>query len=381
VIVLVASPLIAFGRAEPASLCQKLAARVRQSLPTTTESALLAGIVTAQPADLGRWGPSERKANALLRAVMESQGVLPKSRTAPGPIMELVHLPDSPLYMGSVVAGTAECQQAAFAALSADGSVRAIPEPPGYTGACWNLIGSLARVLGHPAYVESGKLSATSDDAVMRVTPWTGHRWADPCQLTVEFTYSLQLARQFCGESQSCRAASAIALDIAREYLDYSGMRKPPERRIDGGVIPDFSSAAGGASGPPAQTAVNAGWQVLKRQQQAAIPGVSPTYGTMASVFPTFGHESPNGGWDYSFSYVSFVLFPVVLDGRLYLAAVGHNGVGWREGTNILFAVYASPDADQHDLVPLAGLLIERKPNGLKGTVVAEGMSAVPARR
>jgi hypothetical protein len=283
--------------------------------------------------------------------------------------------------MASVVAGTAECQQAAFAALSADGSVRVLPDPAGYTGPCWNLHGNLAKVLGQPAYVESGTVSSTSADTLVRVTPWNGDGWAKTCQLTVEFTYTLQLAQQFCSETQSCRAAGAIASDIAREYLDFSAMQQPPERPIDGDVIPDFSSAAGGASGPPAQMAVNAGWQMLKRQKQAAFPGVSPTYGTMASVFPTFGHESPNGGWDYSFSYVNFVLFPVMLDGRLYLAAVGHNGVGWREGTNILFAVYASPRDDQHDLVPLAGLVMERKPSGLKGTVVTEGPSAVPARR
>ena len=58
-------------------------------------------------------------------------------------------------------------------------------------------------------------------------------------------------------------------------------------------------------------------------------PGISPSYGTMASVFPTFGHEAPNGVWDYGFS-VKFVLVPLMLDGRLYLGAVGHNGGGGR---------------------------------------------------
>lgn len=69
-----------------------------------------------------------------------------------------------------------------------------------------------------------------------------------------------------------------------------------------------------------------------------------------------------------------------MLDGRLYLGAVGHNGVGWREGSNILFAVYMAPVADQDELVPIAGFVIENKPSGLRGTVVAEGGSAVPAR-
>ncbi len=50
--------------------------------------------------------------------------------------------------------------------------------------------------------------------------------------------------------------------------------------------------------------------------------------------------------------------------------------MGWREGSNILFAVYLAPDAEQDHLVPVAGFVIERKPSLLKGTVVAEGGSA-----
>jgi hypothetical protein len=69
-----------------------------------------------------------------------------------------------------------------------------------------------------------------------------------------------------------------------------------------------------------------------------------------------------------------------MLDGHLYLGAVGHNGVGWREGARTLIAVYAVPGPEQRDLVPLAGFAVDRVPNGLKGTLVAEGGSAVPAR-
>jgi len=63
-----------------------------------------------------------------------------------------------------------------------------------------------------------------------------------------------------------------------------------------------------------------------------------------------------------------------------YLGAAGHNGVGWREGSRTLVAIYEAPGTDQRDLIPLAGFAVDRIPNGLKGTVVAEGGSAVPAR-
>jgi hypothetical protein len=378
VLLLGASSFTAVVAAERASLCQELAKQVRQSAPTDTEKALSTGLVIAQPEPPDRWGPREKAMNARLRKALETKGAL--SEEGPGSVMELEHLPDTSVYMGSVVAGTAECQTAAFATLTPDGVGRVLPEPAGYMGACWNIQGSLARVLGHPAYVESGAVSSTSADVVVRVTPWTGHDWASPCQLTVEFNYTIKLAQQFCSVAAPCRAAGSIAPDIAREYVAYYAAGQWPMRSIDEDMVPDFIAAAGNAGGPQAQAVVNAGWQVLKRRQQAEYAGISPSYGTMASVFPTFGHEAPNGVWDYGFSYVKFVLVPLMLDGRLYLGAVGHNGVGWREGSNILFAVYLAPGAEQDDLVPVAGFVIVRKPSVLKGTVVAEGGSAVPER-
>jgi len=364
---------------QPASLCQELAAQVRQSAPAGAEKALSTGIAIAQSESPDRWGPQETAMNTVLRKALETKGGL--SEQDPGQVMELEHLADTPLYLGSAVAGTAHCQTAAFATFSADGVPRVLLDPAGYTGTCWNMQGSLARVLGHPAYVETGTVSSTSADALVRVTPWTGKDWAAPCQLTVEFNYTLELARRFCSEGAPCAAAGAVALGIAQRYVNYSAMQQPSMRPLDDAVVPDLiGGAAGIAGGPQAQAIVNAGWRTLARRQQANLPGASPQFSTVASVFPTFGYQGPNGGWDYGFSYVNFVLFPLLLDGRLYLGAIGHNGWGWREGTNILFAVYVPPGADQDDLVPLAGFLIERKPSALRGTVVAEGGSAIPAR-
>ncbi len=364
---------------EPASLCQELAAQVRQSAPAGAEKALNTGIALAQPEPPDRWGPRETAMNAVLRKALETKGGL--SEQDPGQVMELEHLADTPLYLGSAVAGTAECQTVAFATFSADGVPRMLSDPAGYTGTCWNMQGSLASVLGHPAYVETGTVSSTSADALVRVSPWTGKNWAAPCQLTVEFNYTLELARRFCSEGAPCGPAGAVALGIAETYLNHTAVQQLFMRPLDDDVVPDLSGGAAGiGGGPQAQAIVDAGWRALARRQQANLPGVSPQFSTVASVFPTFGYEGPNGGWDYGFSYVNFVLFPLLLDGRLYLGAVGHNGWGWREGTNILFAVYAAPGADQDDLVPVAGFLIERKPSALRGTVVAEGGSAIPAR-
>ena len=121
-------------------------------------------------------------------------------------------------------------------------------------------------------------------------------------------------------------------------------------------------------------------WHILARQNQAQYPGAPVHYSLYTSEFPTFGERAPNAAWDYAFSYVDFALLPLMLDGHLYVGAVGHNGVGWREGTSTLIAVYGVPGPEQRGLVPLAGVAVERVPTGLKGTVVAEGGSVVPAR-
>jgi hypothetical protein len=261
VFLLSASSCTATAAAEPASLCREMAVRIPQSAPADTEQALNTWIVTAQPEPPDRWGPRETAMNARLRKVLEAKGAL--SEDGWGPDMEFDQLPHTSVFMGSVVAGTAECQTAAFAMLSSDGVERVLPEPAGYTGTCWNMHGSLATVLGHPAYVESGTVSSTSADAVVRVTPWTGHDWAAPCQLTVEFNYTLTLAQQFCSDAVPCRAAASIAPDIARRYVAYRAPRKPPMRSIDDDMVPDFIGAAGIVDGPRAQALVNAGWVTM----------------------------------------------------------------------------------------------------------------------
>ena len=119
VLLLGASSFTAVVAAEPASLCQELAKHVRQLAPTDTEKALSTGLVIAQPEPPDRWGPREKAMNARLRKALETKGAL--SEEGPGSVMELEHLPDTSVYMGSVVAGTAECQTAAFATLTPDG--------------------------------------------------------------------------------------------------------------------------------------------------------------------------------------------------------------------------------------------------------------------
>jgi len=374
-----ASPLATAATPEPPSLCQQLAAQVWQS-PTAVDGSLSPWVAPIEADDPSKWGPHAVAANALLRSALEAHGLLTSS--GPGSILELEQLPGTDVYMGSTVAGTAHCQSSMFAEVGADGSARALPEPEGYTGPCWNMHGNLGTVLGKPAYIETGTVSSTTEDKVTRVTPWTADGWGRACQLTVELNYKFELRQQFCGDQAAvCPAAGAMALDVARDYFGYRQRPAPRMKPIDRDQqVPDFHYLHGGAMSPQGIAAVTDAWHILARQNQTQYPGAPLLYGLRTSVFPTFGYHAANDVWDYSFSYVDFALFPLMLDGHLYLGAVGHNGVGWREGSRTLIAVYEAPGTEQRDLIPLAGFAVDRVPNGLKGTVVAEGGSAVPAR-
>jgi hypothetical protein len=373
-----APPLANAATAEPSSLCQQLAAQVWQS-GAVSDGSLSPRVAAVMTDDPRKWGPHEAAVNEFLRHEMEAHGLL--SASAPGSNLELEHLPGTQVYMGTTVGGTAECQSSTFAQVESDGSVRVLPEPQGYTAPCWNVQGSLGTVLGHPAYIETGTVSATTGDTLTRVTPWTAGGWGRACQLTVELNYKFQLAKQFCGDQAVCLAAGAIAADVAREYFAYRSQPAPLMKPLGPGEqVPDFQYLHGGAIGPQGAAAVTDAWHILARQNQAQFPSAPLNYGLYTSPFPTFGYHAPNDTWDYSFSYVNFAMLPLMLDGHSYLGAVGHNGVGWREGARTLIAVYAVPSPEQRDLVPLAGFAVDRVPNGLKGTLVAEGGSAVPAR-
>jgi hypothetical protein len=344
-----------------------------------TGGSLGLSVATVKTVDPDKWGPHEAAAYAFLRHSLDARGLV--TTIGPGSIVELQHLPGTQVYMGTTTAGTAECESSMFAELGPDRSGRVLPEPQGYTGPCWNVQGSLGTVFGRPAYIEFGTVSSTTQDMLTRVTPWTDGGWGRACQLTVQLNYSFELDKRFCGNQAVCLAADAIAVDVAREYFAYRQQPRPLMKSIGPNEqVPDFQSRHGGAISPQGPAAVTDAWHILARQNQAQFPGAPLNYGLYASVFPTFGYHAPNDAWDYSFSYVDFAMFPLMLDGHLYLGAVGHNGVGWREGSRTLFAVYEAPGPEQRALVPLAGFAVDRVPNGLRGTVVAEGGSAVPAR-
>jgi hypothetical protein len=365
-------PFVAAASTGSASLCDQLARHVRESAAVGWQSAVAmkSWVQLARSNAADTHGPRAIAAQGVLRSALA---------VSPAAFFSIERLPGTPIFMGYVVEGTLHCQYAKFAQVDADGTAHLLPNPEGYAGPCWNVQGDLGTVLGHPAYIESGNLSQTTEDTQTRVWPWMGKGWGRACAVQARLNYTFQLARQFCGDQAVCHAARAIAVDVARSYRQYLHLPEPPMRAVDPrNKVPDFTYPPNGVVTTAATAAVDRAWRLLARMEQAAYPGGGSDYTTVASVFPTFGDHGDNPGWNYSYSYDAFALFPVTLDGHTYLGAMGHNGVGWRAGLHTLFAVYALPTEGQHDLVPLAGLVIDRVPTGLKGMAVLTGQAALP---
>jgi hypothetical protein len=371
----VGCPIALAGAAEAPSLCQQLAGHVWHASSAGATVTPDQWIKTAATVDRGAFDKSASAASGVLAKALAP--VLEAG--TPREVPEVSRLSALPLYMGGTLGGTANCETAAFAQVDTQGVAHRLPDPEGYTAPCWSVHGDLGTVLGVPAYVEQGTVDSRSADTLTRITPWTQSGWGRACQLTVQFKYRYRLARQFCGNQAACSATAAVAADVAQKYFVQRQLPNPPTRPVGlDAPVPAFLYIDRGFVSHQADAAVNNGWQLLARKVSADAPGITVMAATMTSEFPTFGNHVPNEGWESSFSYVGFTLFPLMLEGHLYLGAVAHNGVGWREGSNFLIAVYEPPEADQAALVPLAGFVVERIPTGLRGTVVAEGGSAIP---
>jgi hypothetical protein len=253
------------------------------------------------------------------------------------------HLAGTDVYSVSTLQGTLHCQATAF--------LRARPGKPSHLidaparadvdgGLCWTRSGEFGQVYGQPAFIEHGPLTDRTVDEDIVVFPWTGDGWGPSCRLALRFRKTYTVTQQFCGDRDVCRAASGIAAAVARAH----------DRTLD--------AKAGRSAfrfGPPASGTQQAAVRRLVAARKASGGTVD---------FPTFGAKDDG----YSYSYAGFSLFPLTLDGRAYVAAIGHDGLGWRQSGPTLLSVFAD---DHGRLKPLAGLVVTLSNGGLEKAIVS----------
>ena len=345
-----ASGACRFGQAaaSPIDPCTSLAARAR-SLPA---AAWRQGVEKAMAPAL--FIDKERNPdapNASGPALERSLTRLPWVRIAvndePGNWSEFVsRLPGRDIYMVSTYQGTLHCQSATFVKATAGSEPTEVPAPRTFgegEGPCWTQSGKLGAVDGQPVFIEGGADSDHVFDASYDVVPWADGRWVQGCRISLRFRTSFDVAARHCGDTKVCRAADSVVVKLAAAY---AGFRQSFDKR--GGQPFTF--------GPP-EKALTARQRLIEGQGSAAdIP-----------EFPRFGDkdETYSGG---SFSYSGFQFTPLRLAGRWYVAAIGHEGVGWRETNRTLIAVYTETDGV---LTPKASFEVQ---------AVNAGLSAASAR-
>jgi hypothetical protein len=270
---------------------------------------------------------------------------LPAARSLADPmntILEIGRFAGSDLYLLSSTQGTLHCQVFVLVRASPGQRPRTV-ETPGNLGdgdQCWGNSATFGKVAGEPLFIVHDSIDDTQTKAEFNFRSFDGRAFGPACEVTLRFHAAYTLTERHCGDAAVCAAAGDIAPKVALAY----------NRAREGGA-----DGAGFTYGPAGAPQVAAGTSFLAAQD-------SPP--TWTPDFPAFDKAASD---DHPFSYSGFALFPLTLAGRDLVGAIGHEGVGWREGDNTLFAVYALKDGA---LTPLAGFVVKRSLAGLANAAV-----------
>ena len=253
--------------------------------------------------------------------------------------VSIERLPGQSLVHLYAVQGTAHCQSSLFVELDRDGRWRRLPPPPvlgddAYP--CWTRAGSLGELMGRPVFVVHGRESQLGDDELYQVSAWDGGQWGQACSVRVAFRSVYRSAGAQCqGAKKLCERAASLAMGMAERY--------------------DRSRAAGRSFEPPMPATRP------DTVMQAALEGVDPL---APPSFPKLdaGKEQADA-FTADYSNADLQRFPVQLDGRWFIALLGHAGVGWRESDVTLLGLYTV--AADGRLAPFAGFRVQRERAGL----------------
>jgi hypothetical protein len=257
-------------------------------------------------------------------------------------------LPGTDVYMISTVQGTLHCQNSIFLEAKPGAEPKSLAAAPmewGEGDMCWTVSGDFGQVFGHPAFIAHGTLNDHTNDEDIRIVPWTGAGWGKMCKVALRFRRTFTLTHTYCGDRDVCRAGEAVAVDAATAY---------DKVRAQTDTVSNFHFGP-----PPTKDALDATGRATK----------APGSNLATPEFPTFGATAPIGD-PLRYSYNGFTYFPLILNGKSYVGALGYDGVGWRESGRTLFAIYSE---DKGALTPLAGFAVDLSNGGLISAAAENG--------
>lgn len=319
------------------SLCQAVAshiwsdaARLLPDKPLAIDSLSASGGYVQYGAgnDAAVTGAGRTFADVLEHEYRAQANLLQKVREAG--VYNTMRIGNSNVWVLDSVSGTAFCHSLVGLVLSLNHPAHEAQLTIAGNGAlCGMSAVSGVIVGGLPAlWVESdGGFTPSFANSEITLAPVTGEDFQPPCGISVKYAMSFQAKQAFCDHDVDCVAVieAAVTLATRRDAGDEA-------RQLSAGVLP-FES-----------------------------PSIQADFGDLQAVaaretgplkLPTFGHPLAVDSYDV---FSDSVEFPTRIDGKIYLARIGHGRRGWRETADYLVGLYKSGGGG---VVPVAGVSIE----------------------
>jgi hypothetical protein len=325
--------------ARAGSLCEQLADEARRQ----PAAAWAAGADPLQQVLQIARRPPGQQPTALERELIGNPKLREALDAPADELLDVERLAGTDVYRIDSVQGTARCQSMVFVEARPGTAPRPI-EAPVVDIPCVTQRGDFGHLAGQPLFVVHGAADMLQLERRYLIVPWTDRGWGQTCTLTTEFRQRLQLAGRYCSaDARLCEAGRDVAVGIAEAY---------EAARTGGPELQPLSFTAGRMPDPELLRAASD----LDRN---ALP-----------AFPAFGADARwLNFFEMNYANVEPASLVLWLDGRWWLGVVGRAGVGWREGSVSLLALFALHDGA---LVPMAGYQVRIVNDGLSRAVVEE---------
>jgi hypothetical protein len=255
--------------------------------------------------------------------------------------VDAMRMGDSQVWLLDQVAGTLSCHIAMAVSVPSNGSAHeiALPARPDPTDLCALSALNSVTINGVPALwtEQSGAYTASFARSTITIAALRDEAFAPPCDVVVDYAITYRAAHAFCD------GVDCIPLIGQAQVLAMRLQRGETAETLGAGVIsPDRPKAA-----------------MEYHRMVDLLAAEKP-----AAELPTFGASLDT-------PYTAFsdqVTFPIQFNGGpVYLARMGHGGLGWRQTADTLLALYRLHD---DRLTPAASLYLEARRTGIAGVTV-----------
>jgi hypothetical protein len=325
-------------------LCQAVAQHLWSSVAVAPlrEQTPLAELTALAPASVVRGGAGLAKdgqsiADSLIGDYAADQALAARLHEAAP--TEAARFGETNVWLLDRVDGTLGCHTPMIVAASPGAAAHeiALPGGPDPTALCALSALTAVAIDGLPAlWVEqSGAFSNSLGESTITIAALRDETFASPCTVTIDYALSDQATHAFCD------GVDCVPLIRSAEILALRLRQQETAETLGAGAIATEADS----------TAYHRMSELVAGDKRAAE---MPTFGvSIDTPYTTFADQ---------------LVFPMRLsDGLVYLARMGHGGLGWRQSADTLVALYRLRD---DRLVPAASVYVAARRSGIIGVAV-----------